>query len=313
MQKDTNASATLPPTSGCVRMPAAAGAASTSTFLIHWRGRHARSSARAGNRPPRTRLARSISAAGSIPPTRATRPARSAATRGPMDSGEAVSTPPYASSALLTASIGSMAAQAPLRTGSIATADAQGVQTQAPPCSTHETPRIGGYVSTTENRMICQHVKLIASFLFGENALIVQRTLGCVKVVNPTIQEHGAAHGSTPPAKSPGEHAASAALPAARAAPANFAATTSASSDRRGLPARAHARPRLLHGHDARTIQLEPRHPLGRVAARSRSGGAGDDGRVGVLQPDRPQQGRSCAESPAEGGSRILWRRLQRR
>src|SRR5579871_2374681 len=52
MQNATTPAATSPKTVAWPRMPAAAGAARSSAFFDHWRGRHARSAARARLRGP---------------------------------------------------------------------------------------------------------------------------------------------------------------------------------------------------------------------------------------------------------------------
>ena len=55
----------------------------------------------------------------------------------------------------------------------------------------------------------------------------------------------------------------------------------------------------LLPGDDARTVELEPRHPLGRVAARPRRGRARLEGRVDLLLAERARQGRPGAARAA--------------
>ncbi len=70
-----------------------------------------------------------------------------------------------------------------------------------------------------------------------------------------------------------------------------------------GLRDRARAGRHLLHGRDARTLQLEPRHPLGRVAARPRRRRPGDKGRVDLLLADRPRQGRAGACTPCRASA----------
>ena len=62
---------------------------------------------------------------------------------------------------------------------------------------------------------------------------------------------------------------------------------------------RARARVLLLRARDHADLELPPRDPHGRVAARQRRGRHRREGRVHLLQPHRAEQGRADAEGAA--------------